>query len=428
MQMPNDWWPRDYELPFLRAMDEGCLRACLVWHRRAGKDSTALNFLAKCAAQTTGVYWHIGPTKTQARKFIWNNIDSEGRKVIDQAVPMELRKSTNNVDMMIELLNGSIINVLGSEADSLVGPNPIGVNFSEYSVSRPGAWDYIRPILAENGGWATFEYTPRGRNHGKVLYDMAKNNPSWFCSLLTVEDTGRISLEAIEEERKAGMSDEMIEQEFYCSFQGVLEGSVYGKQMHAAEKDGRIRSVPYEKDHSVHTLWDLGFGDDTAIWFFQVIGREVHIIDFYANNRATFDHYAKVLKDRDYIYGDHIFPHDAKASELGSGSRVETLANLGIKATVLPRPRNKLAIEDQIEAVRHILDRCWFDQEETEEGRNSLEAYHFEWSEKMGRFSAVPVHDWSSHASDSFRLLPEALEKVGAVVETESITFESEWG
>ena len=213
--IPNGWNPRDYQRPLWKALNSGVKRAVAIWHRRAGKDSLSLNWTVKAMLQRVGVYWHMLPLNTQARKVVWDAIDKQGRRVIDQVFPLPLRKSVSSAEMKIELWNGSIWQCVGSDNyNTLVGANPVGVVFSEYSLADPEAWDYLRPILAENGGWALFIYTPRGKNHGYRLYNTALS-AGWFVQKLTVEDTGAIPLAAVEEERRAGMSESKIQQEFY---------------------------------------------------------------------------------------------------------------------------------------------------------------------------------------------------------------------
>lgn len=217
IQLPNEWVPRKHQMQLWTYLEGGGKRAAAVWHRRAGKDSVALNWTATAAHQRVGTYWHMLPTQTQGRKTIWDGIDRHGRRMIDQAFPPPVRTNYRKDEMKIELKCGSIWQVVGSDNyNNLIGSNPVGVVFSEYSVADPAAWDYIRPILAENGGWAVFIFTARGRNHGALLYEMARDNPSWFAQILTVDDTGVIGPEVIQEERDSGMSDDMIDQEYYC--------------------------------------------------------------------------------------------------------------------------------------------------------------------------------------------------------------------
>lgn len=408
IEIPYNWDPRDYQMPLWDYLESGGKRAVAVWHRRAGKDSLSLNFTAKAAVEKVGVYWHMAPTQKQVRKIVWDNIDSKGRRMIDQVFPPAIRKSKNDAEMKIELINGSIWQCVGSDNyDSLVGSNPLGVVFSEYSLADPKSWDYIRPILAENGGWALFIYTPRGRNHGLDIFEMAKDNPDWFVQSLTVEDTKAISLEAVEDERKAGMDEDHINQEFYVSFESAMPGAYYGKLLVQAEKEGRICNVPYESRSQVATAWDLGMGDSTAIWFAQIIGNEIRIIDYYEASGEGLDHYAKVLQDKPYIYYEHILPHDVQVRELGTGiSRLEVLQKLGLKnITVLPAT----SVEARIEKTRGTITRCWWDKLKCAIGIDKLRQYQKKWDDKTHTFQNKPLHDYTSHAADSFGYLCQGI-------------------
>lgn len=361
-----------------------------------------MNWTACAAHMRVGTYWHMLPKLSQGRKVVWDGIDREGRKMIDQVFPEAIRTGENVQEMKISLRCGSIWQVVGSDNyNALIGANPLGVVFSEFAVADPAAWDFIRPILTENGGWALFIYTPRGRNHGAEMFETAKANASWFNEILTVDDTGAISLEAIEEERQAGMREEMIQQEFYCSFQAAILGAYYGKYLAAAETEGRITGVPAEDSLQVHTAWDLGIDDSTTIWFFQVAGREFRFVDYYENSGEGLKHYAKVLQDRGYVYGDHYLPHDVEVRELGTGkTRRATLKGLGIDATVVPAVQHK---EDGIEAVRNVLSRCWFDERKCARGLEALRQYQADWDDLNKVFRSKPMHNWASHGADAFQ-------------------------
>jgi hypothetical protein len=363
--------------------------------------------------ERVGSYFYFFPTYKQGKKILWNGMDKDGFKFTDH-IPPNLRKRTANDEMLIETDNGSIFQVIGTDnIDSIVGSNPVGVVFSEYSLQDPRAWKYIRPILAENGGWAIFNYTPRGKNHGYTLFKLAEESDQWFAQKLTVDDTHAISPEMLEQERqeiiKEDGNDALFMQEYYCSFDVPIKGSYYGTQLLIAEREGRIGNVPHETELPVHTIWDLGVGDSTSIWFVQISGREVRLIDFYQNNGEGLNHYAKVLQDRKYVYGTHIAPHDIKVRELGSGkSRLETAQGLGINFTVAPN----LPIDDGISAARQLLARCWFDEKKTEEGLSALRSYRKDWDDKNGVYRISPVHDWASHPADSFRYLAVSIDKI----------------
>lgn len=373
-----------------------------VWHRRSGKEKTFINVCAKKMFERKGTYYYIFPTYTQAKKVLWDGLDRDGFPFMGH-FPKEVVKKKNESELRIEVVNGSAIQLIGSDnIDSVVGTNPVGCVFSEFALQDPKAWDYMRPILRENGGWAVFDYTPRGKNHGYALYQMAKSNPDWFAQILTIDDTQALSQRDIDAERREGMSEELIQQEFYCSFEGVAFGAYFGKQMQQAEKDGRIGKVPFETGVGVETWWDLGIGDSTAIWFTQSVGREIRVIDYYEASGEGFPHYAKKLQEKPYVYSVHHAPHDIEVRELGNGrSRKETAASLGIAFQVVPN----LPIDDGIEAARTLLGRCWFDREKCERGLNALASYHKAYDDKLKDWKSYPQHDWSSHAADAFRYL-----------------------
>lgn len=219
IKLPHKFEPRDYQLPFFRAMDSGIKRAVLVWHRRAGKDKACFNYTIKRAFERVGTYFYFLPEYSQGKKVIWDNIDNDGFRMLDH-IPSALVKSTNATDLKVTLVNNSVIQIMGADnfSKSGVGTNPIGVVLSEYSINSPEVWDFLRPILAVNGGWAVFNFTPRGQNHAYALLEMAKNNEEWFTQVLTVDDTHILTPEDIARERAEGMSQAMIDQEFFCKF------------------------------------------------------------------------------------------------------------------------------------------------------------------------------------------------------------------
>lgn len=403
-QLPYNFTPRNYQLDLFKAMDSGTKRAVCVWHRRSGKDLSLINLVAKKMVERVGSYYYFFPFFNQGRKILWDGMDRSGVKFTSH-IPKALRKNTNNTEMKIELINGSVFQVIGTDnMDSIVGTNPVGCVFSEYALQDPAAWDFIRPILAENGGWAIFNYTPRGHNHGKDLFDMAEKSPNWFCQRLTVEDTDVISKEVLEQEREEMLqrtgNDALYMQEYYCSFEAPVEGAYYGSALVQAEEEGRITSVPYDPMLPVNTYWDLGIGDSTAIWFSQTVGNELRLIDYFEDSGEGLTHYIKKLQQKPYVYGDHYAPHDIEVRELTTGkTRLETAQSLGMHFRVIPRT----GLEDGIEAARNILPRCWFDKDKCERGIAALRSYHKEWDEKNKTWKTRPLHDWSSHGADAFR-------------------------
>lgn len=406
-----------------------------MWHRRAGKDDYELHKTAVAAHpapsggsvnQRVANYWHCLPQYTQARKAIWEAVNPKtGRKRIDEAFPKELRSRTDNQAMTIEFKIGSVWRVVGSDnPDSLVGAPPFGIVFSEWALSNPSAWAYLAPILLENGGWASFITTSRGRNHAYTMHKMAQSNPHWFAQTLTVDDTKALSHAAVEEARTEYHSlfgrdagDALIEQEYYCSFEAAILGSYWGREMVDAEKEGRVRSVPHDDAIVVNTAWDLGVGDDTVIWLFQMPGQgQINVIDYIADQGKWAGHYVELLeakaKQHGYRWGHDYLPHDAKArvwTQKGPNgeakTRIQTLMELGRK----PRIVADHTIEDGINAARRVLRRCHFDAANCEHGLECLRQYKREWDDDKKAFKDKPLHDWTSHAADAMRYLAMAV-------------------
>jgi phage terminase large subunit len=405
IRLPHNFEPRDYQIPLLSALDHGYKRAVAIWHRRAGKDLVMLNYICKSMYERVGTYYYFFPTYRQAKKVIWNGMTRDGFKFIDY-FPKQLRKRTNDSEMLIEMENGSIFQLIGTDnIDAVMGANPVGCVFSEWSLQNPAAWDYTRPILAENDGWGAFIYTPRGKNHGHTLLETARAYPdTWYSEVLTVEDTKAINPDVLNQEydeivRKDG-NDSLYRQEYMCDFEVPIQGAYYAAQLLLAEQEGRITGVPYDHNVPVHTAWDLGMDDSMSIWFFQIANQEVHFINYYESSGEGINYYIKYLQDKGYIYGRHFAPHDIAVRELGTGkSRLEVARSLGINFEV----GKKLSVEDGIQAVRNVLPRCWFDKEKCDRGISALRSYHKEWDEDNQVFKQRPEHDWSSHGSDSFR-------------------------
>lgn len=442
--IPYNYRPRRYQIGIFKRRDMGVKRLLAVWHRRAGKDKSMLNLTIHQMFQRDGVYFYFLPTFAQGRKIIWDGMDRDGMPFLNHFPPANII-SKNNSEMKIILrtkTGQSIFQIIGTDNyNSIMGTNPVGCVFSEYSLQNPLVWDFIRPILAENDGWALFNYTPRGKNHGWDLYEMARDNPNWFCQLLTVNDTKRpdgspvISEEVIQEERDAGMDENMIEQEFYCSFEASNQGAYYSNQFKKIDEEGRIKPVPYEPSLPVETFWDLGVGDSTVIWFVQRNADKFGIIDYYENNNVGLDHYIPFVLSLPYQYKDHWAPHDIKVREYDSAmSRIESAKDMmarlrlssadreingvsyadikanGINFKVVPN----ISVEDGIDAARRVLRKCFFDNSKHPKkpeqglrgvgyGVNALRSYHKEYDEKKKTYKNTPNHNWASHAADGFR-------------------------
>jgi hypothetical protein len=385
-------------------MAEAFKRGILIQPRRNGKDILCWNLLLCKAMQRPALYYYIAPYYNQVRQIIWEGFSGE-RRFLDY-IPPELVANKTKLDMRIDLVNGSQIKLQGSDAiDRIVGTNPYGIVFTEFSLHKPEAWDLLRPILAENGGRALFNGTPRGLNHLYELYKSALKGDGlydWFVQFLTRDDTGVPSLEAIEEDRRSGMPEELIQQEYYCSFMSGSVGSYYADTITRIREGGHLTRVPYEPKLPVYTGWDLGRSDATAVWFAQVIGREVRIIDYYEDINQPLQVHAKKVLEKPYLYEDHFAPFDIEVKEYTSyRSRKEKALDWGLPFTTTQKHR----VEERHDAVRDFLNKCYFDQGATFEGVNALMGYQKKYDSKTRSYSETPLRNWAKHGADAFGIL-----------------------
>lgn len=431
IQLPNNWHPRPDQMPTWAYLENGGLRADIVAHRRFGKDDISLHWAATASQERVGVYWHMLPEAAQARKAIWDAINPRtGKRRIDEAFPKEIRASTREQDMFIRFKNGSSWQVLGSDNyDSLVGSPPIGVVFSEWALARPDAWNYIRPILLENGGWAIFIWTPRGRNHATRAFEARERDPDWYTARIPATVTAVFTPEQLAKEKadliaEAGSVAEgtaKFNSEYMVDFDSAVPGAYYAEQMQVAQTAGRICEVPYDPRFPVDTMWDLGIDDYTAIWFFQrVAPNRFNIIDFYETSDLGLDDIVQqaftpwkvadaearktLVENRGWKrgakWGMHYLPHDVAQRELGAGgrSRRQTLHLLGIRPIRVGIARDP---EERVNASRRMLPFCWFDAERCQAGIDHLKQYRKRWNQSLGVFTG-PLHDEHSHAADAF--------------------------
>lgn len=430
--IPFNWTPRDYQEPLWQYLCNGGKRAIEIAHRRWGKDDVALNWTAKSAMAKPATYWHMLPEASQARKAVWMAVNPHtGKRRIDEAFPKQIRTFTHDTEMSIGITGGSTWQVVGSDNfHSLIGSPPYGLVFSEWSRANPEAWAYLRPILAENGGWGLFITTPFGDNHAKRMYEAGLLRPDWFVEVSTVVDTKVLTEEEQAAELQEYIDDWGIElgtalynQEWMCSFRSAVIGAYYAVELVSLEKSGRLTDVPFVPGIPVDTWWDLGYDDSTAIWFTQTVGREIHVIDFFEDNNKGLIYYGKQLKElqneNGWIYGSHTGPHDTMQHELGSGKDLkEQAANLkdpstGEDFSFMFSVADRISTQQQgIEAVRSILPLCWFDREHTTKshrerkvGFSSLQNYRNEWDQKHQTFKNTPLHDWASHAAKAFETM-----------------------
>lgn len=193
------------------------------------------------------------------------------------------------------------------------------------------------------------------------------------------------------------------------AFESSNKSWFYGKQIVEARQQGRVRNVYYDANVPVHTAWDLGYNDSTAIWLFQQCGQEIHLLEYYENSGKALTHYLQYLKSKPYTYGKHLAPHDAAVHEYSTGlSRVEVARNHGIHFTVV----QDIGVNEGIDATRNILNRCWFDETKSAKGISAFESYKKQWNDRHECLSSLPLHNFASHGADAFRILAVGIGKL----------------
>ena len=355
-EIEMDYQPRLAFMPFHNRTQRW---ACLVAHRRAGKTVAAANDLIRAAAECQSPWPHfayVTPYRSQGKSVAWQYLKHYARPIM---------KSANEAELFITLLNGAKISIFGADnADAMRGLGFDGCFLDEYGDFRPSVWgSVIRPALSDRQGWCVFAGTPKGKNQFWDIYNTAQRIPSeWFCMALKASDS-KLLPEGELNAAKAQLSEDQYLQEMECSFEASILGAYYGTEMREATEQGRVTRVHYDNNVPVHTAWDLGYRDDTAVWFYQVIRDEVHIIDFYSVSGANIDEIAANILARPYNFGKHHLPHDARAKTLAAAGKsvIEQLAvHFGINSLAFVPD---LSVQDGIQAVRKVLPQCWFDTE-----------------------------------------------------------------
>ena len=374
--------------------------ACLVAHRRAGKTVAAVNDIIRAAVTyqgQRGLFGYVAPYRSQAKAVAWQYF-------LEFAAPVT--ESKNEQELTITLFNGSQIRLFGADnADAMRGLGFDGLYLDEYGDFRPSVFgNVLRPSLSDKTGWCVFGGTPKGRNQFWDIYETATRLPSeWFLLRLPASSSGILPATELAAAR-AQLAEDQYLQEYETSFQAAILGAFFGKEMREAEQQGRICQVPYDPNLPVYSSWDLGYRDDTAIWFYQIGRGEIRVIDFHAVSGADIYDIAETVTQKPYRYAKHYLPHDARAKSLQTGkSIIEQLAtHLDVaKLAVVP----DIGVQSGIQAVRMILPRVWFDGEKCREGIEALRQYQREYDEDKKAYRQSPRHDWTSHPSDAFRML-----------------------
>ena len=375
--------------------------ACLVAHRRAGKTVAAVNDLIRGALTCKShnqLFGYVAPYRSQAKSVAWDYIKRFAQPIM---------KSPNEAELTVELITGAKIRLFGADnADAMRGLGFDGIYMDEYGDFRPSVWgSVIRPTLSDKQGWAVFGGTPKGKNQFWDIHQTAHFAPEeWFSLTLKASDSGILPPSEIDAVKKQ-ISEDQFMQEYECSFEAAILGAFYGIEMRKANDEKRITEVAYDPSLPTYTAWDLGYRDDTAIWWYQVLRGEIHVIDYYSVSGASIKELAEVIQQKPYHYVKHYLPHDARAKTLAAQGKsvIEQLGeHLGMETlAIVP----DLSVQDGIQAVRMTLPDCWFDERKCREGIEALRQYEREWDEDRKAFRTTPKHNWCSHPADAFRML-----------------------
>ncbi|TAL08266.1 MAG: hypothetical protein EPO02_13265 [Nitrospirae bacterium] len=377
-----------------------------------------------------GNYWHMLPKAVQARRSLWEAIDPKrGKNIVDLSFPDEICTSKRDHEMMVKLRCGSTWQVVGSDSyEHLLGAPPLGIVFSEFAMADPQCWPVLEPILMENNGWAIFISTPRGKNAFHRIFELAKKEPKWYAEEIRADQTGVFTAEQLDDIKRGliafyGSEEQgtsLFQQEYMVDWESAILGAYYAEQIRRMQAEGRITPIPIDRGVRVHTSWDLGRTNATAIWFWQCVGRERRAIDYYESSGAGLDHYATVLHDKrhehKWVYGEHYLPHDIKITELTTNlSRQATLESLGVAPINVVKEHNIL---DGINAVQRMMDRTWIDPVRCARGLEALKAYRKEWDDTLHDWKKSAYPDWSNHGADAFRYFAAGYDDPVGVRET----------
>lgn len=375
----------------------------IVCHRRFGKTVLKVNQLVKGALTCKLArprFGYIAPTFRQAKAIAWDYL-----KFYSDPIP---GRQFNESEMRVDYPNGGQVRLFGADnPDSLRGLYLDGAALDEYGLQRANIFtEVIRPALSDRQGWALFGGTPNGKNQFYDIAELAKREKGWFFRAYKASETCLLPIEELEAAKRV-MTPEEYDQEYECSFEASVKGSIFANELAKAREEGRITRVPYDPALRVNTYWDLGINDPTAIWFEQTTkGGEVHLIDYLESSDGSIPAFAQAIESKPYVYGKHFWPHDGFAREIGSGrSPAETAKSLGLKLERVP----DLSVEDGIHAARMLFSRVWIDEVKCAKGYEAMMNYRRDYNQRLNEFKAVPIHDWASHGSDAFRYLAVSL-------------------
>lgn len=436
-------WPDDYQIkipvidfrPYQveirdQLVNKWSGRILAQWPRRSGKEVTTWNIILDFAISEPGMYLMVYPTNVRARKILWegamlNKETGQSIKFVEMLPKRLLAKRPNDTDMTLHLTNGSLIWVVGCDIDpeKLRGTNPRGIVFSELAFSDPRVLYNMMPVLRQNGGWLFGQSTYDGMNHFYHMLKKNKHDPLWFCrdesinTLVDKDGNPYITDEDVDEDRRAGMPEYLIQQEYYGNVQINEETKYFAIAINAVHESERIIKNYYLPNKAVYAFYDIGVSDYTAITLAQFESRNGKlwpvVIGYIENNNRALSFYVDEIRRfctmRNLTFKMHFIPHDGANRNFGDGLKTtqDYLTEMGEMSIIVKRPStHKVAIE----AIRQKLYMTSFNEENCQRLIDCLSNYEKEYDDKMGKFKDHPKHDWSSHGVKSFQTLALALE------------------
>lgn len=408
------WNAYPHQKEFMKAFFSGEYNYfCEKLHRRAGKDAQAFHCAWLYASMYPGNYVYCLPKIGQARNVVWEGKDLDGARWINK-IPKHLITSMNQSQCKINFMNGSILHITGADSlmNSHLGSNLKGIILSEYHKTHPGIWDYLRPIIKRSNGWAIFLFTAYAKGHAHQLFHRNSTQDHWHCRILTVDDTvdneGKpiFSAEQIEEERRSGMDEALIQQEYYCSEEASLRGTFFAEQLTKAHEEGRImKGVSVDPHLPVFTSWDIGSKDTNSIWWFQYSNNQFRYFYQFDKNHGSLEFYKDLLlKVQNRFgftqYGGHFLPHDVKQTEWITGkSRLQQMREHGLPV----KDVSIMRVIERVQVARSQFHRVIIDSEGCKNGLEALSIARSVYDEYSRSFTSDEAHDWSSHPSAAFQ-------------------------
>ncbi len=418
---------RPYQITAAKKLfQDKILRHLHEWPRRSGKEITTWNLLLEGAIESPGLYIMVYPTNVRARAILWDGavlVNNTSIKFLDM-IPKRLVASINNQEMKVKLVNGSVIWVVGSDIDpdKLRGTNPRGIVLSEFAFQDPRVFHIMLPALRQNGGWVIGQSTFDGMNHFYQMIENNKNDPLWYCCVESivslVDENGKryITDDMIEEDRRAGMPEYLIQQEYYGVVQVNEETKYFARALKNIYDSERLIPNLFMPNSPVYSAFDIGMSDSCAVTLFQLKRVQDHIrpvvIGYIESNNKELNFYVQEIRQFCARYNlnfkMHCLPHDGNKRDFNTGKNTaDFLREMGEMAIIVPRPASKL---NAIESMRQKLYLAEFNKENTVRLIDCLANYSKEYDDKMGDYKSRPVHSWASHGVDSFQTMVLALE------------------